>query len=177
MMGEAGSLENVIMRSIRLLSGAGALALVTAATPAQAAEYIFSIVGADNYSFSIETDPAPSINANGFALSGVPVTPSLSGTATVAFYSSALGGGLELVDPTFNSSFYVADSEQLYTFDGTKLAFDIGQHFLDGTNYGYGLSTLTITAAPEPAAWALMIAGFGAIGMALRRQRVSVRYA
>jgi hypothetical protein len=35
----------------------------------------------------------------------------------------------------------------------------------------YGTATLTAVSAPEPAAWALMIGGFGLAGVALRRRR------
>ena len=38
---------------------------------------------------------------------------------------------------------------------------------------GNGADTLTISAVPEPAAWALMILGFGALGGVLRAQRKS----
>jgi hypothetical protein len=42
---------------------------------------------------------------------------------------------------------------------------------------GGGASVLTITpvtAVPEPSAWALMLAGFGALGVALRRRRATL---
>jgi hypothetical protein len=39
--------------------------------------------------------------------------------------------------------------------------------FADG-----GLTTLTGSSAPEPAAWAMMLAGFGLAGVALRRRRL-----
>jgi hypothetical protein len=44
---------------------------------------------------------------------------------------------------------------------------------------GSGIGAVALTGAPEPAAWALMIVGFGMIGGALRRQIRSsdVRYA
>jgi opacity protein-like surface antigen len=34
-----------------------------------------------------------------------------------------------------------------------------------------GAAALTVTAVPEPSAWALMLTGFGALGLALRRRR------
>lgn len=45
--------------------------------------------------------------------------------------------------------------------------------FLNGTsddNYA-GLDDVTVTAVPEPASWALLIAGFGLTGAVMRRQR------
>jgi hypothetical protein len=39
------------------------------------------------------------------------------------------------------------------------------------------LKSLTVTPVPEPGTWALMIAGFGGIGAALRRRRTQVAVA
>jgi hypothetical protein len=39
---------------------------------------------------------------------------------------------------------------------------------------GVGGPTVTTEAVPEPAAWALMIAGFGMAGAALRRRRLTL---
>ena len=37
-----------------------------------------------------------------------------------------------------------------------------------------GVTSLTYTAVPEPAMWAMMIAGFGLVGAARRRQRIAL---
>jgi hypothetical protein len=48
--------------------------------------------------------------------------------------------------------------------------FTVGANGFDGT--------ATFTASvPEPATWALMVAGFGVLGFAMRRQRMSIKYA
>lgn len=45
----------------------------------------------------------------------------------------------------------------------------------------FGITSVTITklasAVPEPASWAIMIAGFGIAGMAMRQRRAAVRFA
>lgn|GEM_PF-2343678 len=47
------------------------------------------------------------------------------------------------------------------------------------TTYGVGLSEVSFVAAPvpEPATWAMMIAGFGIIGAAMRRRAAAVSFA
>jgi hypothetical protein len=52
----------------------------------------------------------------------------------------------------------------------------------NGTIKLYGIDNLTFTlaatpAVPEPASWAMMIAGFGLVGAALRRRNVSIAFA
>ena len=55
---------------------------------------------------------------------------------------------------------------------GTGITFNAGTYSIaDGAKDGEG--TLTISAAPEPTTWALMIAGVGMIGAALRFGRRS----
>jgi hypothetical protein len=72
-----------------------------------------------------------------------------------------------------------------FTFTGgtlTKIPLAAGTYYLKviGTSgsktAGYA-GTLAFTAAPEPAAWSLMIIGFGAVGFAMRRQRATYRVA
>ena len=55
------------------------------------------------------------------------------------------------------------------------LFLEAGQYTLtiDGNNNATGSlgGTITITAVPEPATWAMMLLGFGAAGYAMRRRR------
>lgn len=60
-----------------------------------------------------------------------------------------------------------------------KVALAAGQYidFRVGPNGSYGSDStglsLTVATVPEPASWALMIVGFGAAGMVLRRRRLA----
>ncbi len=54
------------------------------------------------------------------------------------------------------------------------------QKYYDGKKDGFKLSNVkveTVGAVPEPASWAMMIAGFGFAGIAIRRQKASLRFA
>ncbi len=79
---------------------------------------------------------------------------------------------------------YAVSAGQSYTFDLLSFSFlniSEGDAFpLFGLNYGYDLFSYSFSGAPipEPANWALMIAGFGAVGGAMRRRaKVRVAYA
>jgi hypothetical protein len=41
----------------------------------------------------------------------------------------------------------------------------------DNTPYGAVISGINISAVPEPATWAMLILGFGGIGMMMRRHK------
>lgn len=60
-----------------------------------------------------------------------------------------------------------------YMTNGTPFSYAGGNASIDGHafNWDYGFRTYVNSAVPEPAAWALMIVGFGGAGMALRRSR------
>jgi uncharacterized protein YjiK len=47
----------------------------------------------------------------------------------------------------------------------------------DGPNQSYLVKLALTGSVPEPACWAMMLAGFGLVGGAMRRRRVSVRFA
>lgn len=53
---------------------------------------------------------------------------------------------------------------------GSTVDFAVGSGG-NGYDYDSTLLTGTVTSLPEPASWALMIAGFGMVGVAVRRRR------
>lgn len=75
----------------------------------------------------------------------------------------------------FNGGFWTVWVPQSLTFKATSSSAKI-QFDTVGNNYAccdVGLDNVSLTAAvPEPASWALMIAGFGIVGTGLRRQRM-----
>lgn len=65
----------------------------------------------------------------------------------------------------------------LSILDASTSAYRGGAFIYTNTTRAFIANTVRLTAVPEPASWALMIAGFGAIGGAMRRGRGTVRYA
>ncbi|THD58419.1 PEPxxWA-CTERM sorting domain-containing protein [Phenylobacterium sp.] len=75
---------------------------------------------------------------------------------------------------TFTSSFFGPTTDDFFSFalgatDGTTIGYKAGQSFGKFDSVGNG--NFDATFVPEPASWALMIAGFGGAGVMLRRRR------
>jgi len=76
-------------------------------------------------------------------------------------------GSTAPIDPNLDSSL---------TLTAGQIVGGIGNVVLSGPNGGelygnYSVNSLTITAVPEPATWAMAIIGFGGVGAAMRRRR------
>lgn len=113
--------------------------------------------------------------------SGNPITGNTSGDTSPLFILSGF----------FQNGEVVWDGPQTFTF-GNGGAFSVALSdatFNEGAFWGLGNRGANITgtftllsdstaAVPEPATWAMMIAGFGLVGASMRRrQKVSVTYA
>lgn len=96
--------------------------------------------------------------------------------ASDANFYEVLFGGTSLFTATNSSVFGFTNFRTTATALGatTNLAFN----FRNDPNY-FGLDNVSVTAVsaavPEPATWAMMLVGFGAMGVAMRRQRASAR--
>ena len=151
------------------------------AMPAQAARLRYLISGSDTLagnqiefaSFRVDQNPTPDGTdpAFGFFIAAVPGTYTYGSTTTsapqdISFYISAYDGGL-----------FVGEGN-LLGFGGPQLFSGTLDHptLLTGsfqlTDYFSGSPiALTVTAVPEPASWALMIAGFALVGGLWRSRR------
>ena len=66
------------------------------------------------------------------------------------------------------------DTGSLYLLSGTTGTLAFSMPFdptLGSQNVGFATLTRTAGAVPEPATWAMMLLGFGAIGLAARRRK------
>jgi hypothetical protein len=86
-----------------------------------------------------------------------------------SFTGAGATSGTFTINPGYAIDYFAvkySDQFTLYNYNGQTTFTTDGQH---------GLSHLvffgTQTAVPEPATWAMMLLGFGGIGIAMRRRR------
>lgn len=161
-----------------MLRKLAALAVLAMPVPALAADFSFvrSDATENPFTFSIATNPTPDASsATTFDIYGVSTNEAgefgpLVYDANYTFYTDENGGG-------FLNSFTAYFSRQVFGGATSAPIFYNGSYDLSDFGGGPLVGTLTITDAanapggvPEPASWALMVAGFGAAGAALRRR-------
>jgi len=95
------------------------------------------------------------------------LTLSFSDGSTADYWGNAIIGGRTYVNGSATSPL----SNGLVSFSTGSGPRIVGATFRSSTN-SFEFDNLAINAVPEPATWALMILGFGAIGGALRRRKV-----
>ncbi|MET3712165.1 hypothetical protein ABIC65_002877 [Sphingomonas trueperi] len=152
-------------------------AAVAAAAPANAAQYRFVITGSQTIKFVLDASPTPPVvdPGNYFVLAGVTGTiNNVSTTFDLGFGSPSYFFNFGLINNVIGTGF-VSTGTSLFTGPESAPTFKLGTFSLT-PNTPDPDYTLTITAVPEPASWAMLLAGFGALGMMVRRRRdVTVR--
>lgn len=150
--------------------------LALAAGAANAELYNFTITGDYTASWQMDSMPTPEVSAPGEGFIVIDVPGSFAGAVSpivdLIFYSAAAGGGMGIEDYWEGLALLTADGPQLFSGTETNPVFNVGSYAL--TEYmGSGNYTLTISpvsAVPEPAALAMMLAGLGLVGAAARRK-------
>jgi hypothetical protein len=110
---------------------------------------------------------------------------SVQGIAFGTLFPSALEAGLiaALEDAAtgsgLQSSYDLIDDFWTTLIPGAGLTFAPGDAFKivafsDGQQIGEGFTTYSAAQVPEPASWALLIAGFGLVGAMARRRRITI---
>lgn len=98
------------------------------------------------------------------------------GQRTVRLVASVTGGIAEVysyVVTAANSTSNMLYQTFTYDFVASGDPQDIQFLSLEENPFGPALDNITISQVPEPAAWVLMIAGFGLVGFAARRRRMT----
>lgn len=142
--------------------------------------------------FQLDCNPTPTRTDNGayprFDVDGVPGVfngPGVAGNnglgvgpifvGDLNFYTGPAGGGFGVNNPAdMDFGLFSLEGDQLFSGTIENPTFTPGTYtFTNDFYYGAVNATLTITAlpgVPEPATWAMMLLGFGAIGAACRRR-------
>jgi hypothetical protein len=159
-----------------------ALTLAAAAAPASAAPLLFELTGSRSATFILDPEATtPDYFSSSFIgdqVSYNSIQGTFGGMQGPAFigFGTYLAATLNIQSP--NLGFTQFAGPDLFTVANMRPVFKLGSFQL--TSIVSGSSTLTISAAgvPEPASWAMMIAGFGMVGAAVRRRRnTSASYA
>jgi hypothetical protein len=178
------------MRSMVVAAGAAFVMAAVAAGSAAANEALFVGSGVfapsvatlgeveipgDTFSFSFEVpspldgNPETTVTNFSYFVGGVQITD--DPVANVGFYPAGLGGGANI---QFSSS--PSDVIVLYSADWASTGvvnFGTYDFSVDNDPINGGAGTVTISAIPEPATWAMMLVGFGGLGGLLRAGRKS----
>lgn len=173
----------------KIVTALGALATLALSTSANAATfYSYALTGAYTANWFIPVG-APPFFLGPVSFGFADVQGTFPGTTTgyvsdIYFYDAANGGGLELVDhyaPGGDVSTLNITGLTLYT--GTLAnptmktgIFDLVDYATGAQNYHLVVTLFTETAVPEPASWAMLLVGFGALGGVLRARKYGVSY-
>lgn len=163
---------------IRLMTAAAALAL---ATPAFATSYV--------YAGSWGVDDGPSWTDNPLAYSAVGAAALLFGGSAsdyaistvdndplninhMAHYNVIGVGPADFAENYFRGTEGVTHYQDVYIGDPSTDTVSAYVHDFgsNGRNYAFRITN----SVPEPASWALMLGGFGLVGMAMRVRRKTV---
>lgn len=157
------------MKSVALLAAA---ALAVAAAPAHAVLLNYTLTGARTATFGIDSNPVPvySFAGSAFGVNTVGPSTGIPTGSQLAFFTRKADGGFSLS----LASGYIFDGPQLFTGLVTAPTLRKGTFALTGS-VDKQASTLSVTGpVPEPGVWAMLIAGFGLVGIGLRQRRASL---
>ena len=161
----------------------GLLVIGVCAMPTQAcaADVLFTLTGPVAATFTLPQSPTPSATNV-----SVPFFEIFNFPATIEGSSTTAGIAVFSVDgPSLFWDSFILDlgpgGAKVFTGSVLTPAFTPGTYVypaadltqippLFPSTYPIGQETLTISAVPEPATWATMLLGFGAIGFAMRRK-------
>lgn len=170
-----------------------ALSLAAITTPASAAVFDFdftttsTLFGGPNQTIvGTFTTADTTVDRFGFnALQITGISGTINGQAITGLFDSAGPYYYLTSGPTFLDGsgvrFNTALASNIAFFHQDGVASDVYRVNGNGTISAFGPATsraaVTASAVPEPATWALMLMGFGAMGVAMRRRKVGTTHA
>jgi hypothetical protein len=166
----------VTNRSNLRVSALAATAAIVLAGGAQATNVLFTITETgETITFTLPESPTEiydSMPNDYFALKHEVRVDfnGATGRDILYFYNLSQGGGLENAEDVFQIT-----GDQFYTGDESAPTFTLGTYTGQYDVISQQPATVAITAVPEPAAWTLMLVGFGGLGGALRARRRPAR--
>lgn len=179
------------MKMRLFLSAGAAILAASAAVPASAAALLFDFAGPSGTAmFELDSNPTPDFSrtvigdSGQFGFNDVAGTfNGVAGTASTISFGSGIIASLNIVAPGLGFTQFGSSSAPLFTGSFDSPTFQTGTYQLNNPFFGDG--TLTISngagAVPEPATWAMMLLGFGALGGIMRstrrKQNATVSYA
>lgn len=171
------------MKLFKSLRNIALTALLLATGVANAAVYQFTLNGAYNASWTLDSTAAPDdfVVDLGAAFFDVPgnFPGAVLGVVDITFFNAAFDGGLAIDDFYGDTNLVLTDGPQLYTGSEDLITFLLGQFTLTDLNNG-GTYTLTVTDltavppttdVPEPASAALLIGGLGMLYASRKRRQ------
>jgi hypothetical protein len=168
----------------RLFLLVGALLSLAFAAPASAGPILYTVTNANGVfaSFTLDDHPTPEpLLQESYAFFFTDVLGTYadgSAKAGLSFYDFATGGGISIL----TANFTLADLTGIVLFDGAidmphLLTFGPTQFTELNDGSIYTISAVTLNAVPEPAAWAMLVLGFGVVGAGIRRRAQTTRVA
>lgn len=166
------------MKIIKFLKSMALAATLLSAGVANAGLLQFQITGDYTATWTLDSNPTPDLagEGEGFVLWDVDFPDAVLGVADLWFFTTDLGGGIQIEDFYGGDYLLVTDGPQLYTGSEFAPEFLLGTFNL--TEYlGSGSYVLTITdleapgEVPEPATGALLIGGLGLLVAARKRRQ------
>ena len=175
------------MRKQFLLLCGIALSSAFAAMPAHAQAVTFTLTGSRNATFTLDDSIPDSFSSSSLVGNQIffnAVAGNFGGTAGIAdiSFGTNLVADLNILSSNLGQTqLSVLGGGDLFTGSASNPVFTTGTFSLSG-GFTAGAATLTITraavaAVPEPGTWAMMLVGFGAMGVSLRRRRKPVTIA
>ena len=163
------------MKPVKLSAALMVASMSLCAAPAIADPLAFSFNStlgpAANFSFTLDSSPTvASFDSTMFQSNGVKVD--IGGTTAsdnISFFIFDSGGGLSDVFSSGGNNNFDLYGAQLFSGSTDHPMFSAGSFDLLSSS-GAAAGSLTISAVPEPATWAMMLIGFGAMGASLRRR-------